>query len=65
LGKGTLAWKGVGSLQPRSVQIAWFEVAHPAFIANNVVGTIAALHLALHVLLWTWWHYIPVAVGFK
>ncbi len=63
LGKGTLAGKGIGNLQPRSVHIAWFEVAYPTVIANNVAGTLAAFHLALHVLRWSWWHYTLVAVG--
>ena len=47
LGKVSLAWKDNGNLRSSSVHNTWSEVVHPAFIANNVVGTLAATHLAL------------------
>ena len=45
--EGQSRMKGIGNLRSRSVQITWSEAVHPAFIANNVVGTLAAIHVAL------------------
>ena len=45
------------------MRFTWYELA--TVLGNDVVGTLVALHMALHAVLWSLCHCVLVAVGFE